>query len=320
MIRSLVICGSVLTACPGLASDASVVFGLPSGQPPLSERTSALDSYDLPIGPFADGQIPVRQLEGRIMRWSWQLGADDLTTLQILDPLRKKAKDMGFQIVFECNQRICGGFDFRFGTEVIPAPDMAVDIGDYRFLSAVRDEGEALSLLVSRSGQIGYVQAIQVIPKGVEQGTGFPAEPKPDDPNQPNAAGELETNDVPDLLSTLERHGRGVLRDLEFATGSSSLGPGPYPSLEALAGLLRDNRRYRLALVGHTDTVGSLKDNISLSRQRAEAVRQRLLERYSIDADRIEADGVGYLAPLVSNATPAGREQNRRVEAVLLPR
>ena len=72
-------------------------------------------------------------------------------------------------------------------------------------------------------------------------------------------------------------------------------------------------------LVGHTDTVGSLDANIALSRRRAEAVRARLVEAHGVDGARIDARGVGYLAPAVANDSDEGREANRRVEAVLLP-
>ncbi|MEM9127449.1 MAG: OmpA family protein, partial [Pseudomonadota bacterium] len=89
-------------------------------------------------------------------------------------------------------------------------------------------------------------------------------------------------------------------------------------SLTLLSRFLADNPDTRLALVGHTDDTGALQANISISTRRAQAVRARLIEAHGVAADRIEAQGVGYLAPLTSNATPEGRDLNRRVEAVLL--
>ena len=75
-----------------------------------------------------------------------------------------------------------------------------------------------------------------------------------------------------------------------------------------------------MVLVGHTDSVGLLEPNIALSRSRAESVRQRLINQYGVPEDRIDAHGMGYLAPIATNLTAQGREANRRVEAVLLPR
>ena len=57
----------------------------------------------------------------------------------------------------------------------------------------------------------------------------------------------------------------------------------------------------------------------ALSRQRAEAAERYLVQRHGIDPSRLSAEGAGYLAPVASNLTAEGREQNRRVEVVLLP-
>ena len=109
-----------------------------------------------------------------------------------------------------------------------------------------------------------------------------------------------------------------ILSDLEFETGTSGLSAGPYPSLERLARLLTERSDLRLVLVGHTDAVGALEPNIALSRARAQSVRQRLIATYGVDANLIDAQGMGYLSPVASNLTAEGREKNRRVEAVLL--
>ncbi len=71
-------------------------------------------------------------------------------------------------------------------------------------------------------------------------------------------------------------------------------------------------------LVGHTDNSGDLDKNIELSKKRAESVQTRLSDTYGVPIAQIQARGVGYHAPLGSNADPAGRDANRRVEVVLL--
>jgi len=76
----------------------------------------------------------------------------------------------------------------------------------------------------------------------------------------------------------------------------------------------------RILIVGHTDTVGNLEDNIALSQRRAEAVKEALVENYDIDPDRVQVVGAGYMAPIASNLTALGREKNRRVEVVLTSR
>ena len=116
----------------------------------------------------------------------------------------------------------------------------------------------------------------------------------------------------------LDEVGHMVLDDLSFDTGSSTLSEGPFPSLEALAEFLKEDSSRRIVLVGHTDTLGSLDANIRLSQRRAASVRARLISAYGIKQSQMDARGAGYLAPVTSNATEAGRNRNRRVEVVLL--
>jgi OOP family OmpA-OmpF porin len=111
--------------------------------------------------------------------------------------------------------------------------------------------------------------------------------------------------------------GRAVLDDLSFVPGSSDLADGPYASLETLAAFLRANPNLKIALVGHTDSAGSLEGNISLSKRRASAVRELLINDFDIPSSQLAAEGMGYLSPVDSNLTETGRDANRRVEAIV---
>ncbi|MFC3612425.1 OmpA family protein [Lutimaribacter marinistellae] len=280
---------------------------MPEGARLLSERISPLESYNLPVEAFDGETVPSRRFEGRVERFTWRLQAGSATTLQILSPLRERLAAQGWDVVLDCAARACGGFDFRFSTEVVPAPDMYVAIRDYRFLSATRT-GEALSLLISRDVPDIYIQMIHVLPVDT-----LPSQPLA--PSRPRAA-EAEQSEL--LAGGFENTGRLVLEDLEFRTGADELGEGPFPSLSVLTEMLALNPDLYVVLVGHTDTVGDLDDNIALSQRRAEAVRNRLVETYGAAADRITARGVGYLAPRATNASDEGRRANRRVEAVVI--
>ena len=72
----------------------------------------------------------------------------------------------------------------------------------------------------------------------------------------------------------------------------------------------------RLFIVGHTDNVGLLEFNLSLSQRRADAVVNILLSEYGVDNKRLHSAGIGPLSPVASNKTEAGRAKNRRVELV----
>jgi len=125
--------------------------------------------------------------------------------------------------------------------------------------------------------------------------------------------------DLPsDFGKQLEIAGHVILSDLVFDTGSAELGEGPFDSLAKLADYLRANPTRRIALVGHTDAVGGLDGNIALSKRRAASVRARMTNTLGVPEAQLVAEGVGFLAPVANNLSGAGREANRRVEAVLI--
>jgi len=68
---------------------------------------------------------------------------------------------------------------------------------------------------------------------------------------------------------------------------------------------------------GHTDNVGDADYNLKLSQRRAEAVVNYLVDNYGIDRARLTAKGYGLTRPVADNATDAGRQKNRRVEAII---
>jgi len=118
------------------------------------------------------------------------------------------------------------------------------------------------------------------------------------------------------LLERLEQFGSAVLQDVQFDTGSSQLTAENYETLISLSEYLQANPERTIALVGHTDAEGTLEGNVALSRKRAQAARAWLIAR-GISGTQVEADGVGYLAPIASNLTEEGRTKNRRVEVIL---
>lgn len=303
----------LMTAAPALAD-----LSLPAGAQALAQRDTPLGTYALPVGPAAADGVPVRTLEGRILRRTWKIQGGS-TVLQILAPLREQLLDDGYEAVFQCETRLCGGFDFRFGIEVVPAPDMAVNIGNYHFLSMVKGDG-ALSLLVSRSGSMNYLQLIEVTPEEtppVETVQPVGADPVP----APAVDKSQEAGSAPRALKEqLLSEGHAILGDLDFGSGAIALGQESYGSLTALAAFLAEHPEYSVVVVGHTDTVGGLEDNTRLSQRRAQAVKDHLVQNAGVADERIAVEGAGYLAPIASNLTAEGREANRRVEVVLLPR
>ncbi|HSO81438.1 OmpA family protein [Thiocapsa sp.] len=111
---------------------------------------------------------------------------------------------------------------------------------------------------------------------------------------------------------------RGVLleladTELRFQPAMATLTTGDLPSLDRIAALLDAYPDLGIRIEGHTDSLGDAAANLALSQQRAEAVKQALIER-GVEPERLTAEGLGPERPIADNDTPAGRAQNRRVE------
>ena len=106
--------------------------------------------------------------------------------------------------------------------------------------------------------------------------------------------------------------------DVTFDTNSAVVKPGLYPEINRVAGVLKQYPETVVRVEGHTDSVGSEEYNMNLSYQRANAVRNLLVQQ-GIAANRIEVVGFGESMPIATNDTEAGRQMNRRVEIKIAP-
>lgn len=104
-----------------------------------------------------------------------------------------------------------------------------------------------------------------------------------------------------------------VLENVFFETASAALRVNSKAELDKLKEFLEENPTVNIQLNGHTDNVGKEEDNLLLSQQRAEAVRQYLIDN-GISGNRISAKGFGESKPIQTNETAAGRAKNRRTE------
>jgi outer membrane protein OmpA-like peptidoglycan-associated protein len=120
------------------------------------------------------------------------------------------------------------------------------------------------------------------------------------------------------ILETRET-ARGLIvnvSDVLFDTGSATLKPGAREKLARVAGILASHPDLKIEIEGHTDSVGSDDYNQRLSERRAESVRAYLVQQ-RIPPTAVDAEGFGESRPVATNDTPAGRQQNRRVELVV---
>lgn len=87
--------------------------------------------------------------------------------------------------------------------------------------------------------------------------------------------------------------------------------------LDEVALQMKQDPDLRATVVGHADNRGSASTNERLSRERADAVREYLVDRHGIDPARITTSGVGSSQPIADNDTADGRAENRRAVIVL---
>ncbi|MGB0797996.1 MAG: OmpA family protein [Planktomarina sp.] len=279
---------------------AALTLELPGAPEITAQETAAVGVLNVPTAAWNGTQVPGIKIPGALTQAAYQSDTvfrPDRIAASILPQLQ----DQGYELTLMCADTQCGGYDFRFALPVLAPPGMYVDIGNFVFIAARKGDDTAAWVLISNSLAQSHVQITTVAP-----------------PGEATVATSVVEQPVPqDLAQSLDAYGHFILADLTFQTGSSQLDGTRFASLQQLADYLSANPKRTIALVGHTDAVGSLAGNIALSKRRATAVRTLLLQTYGVADDRVAAEGMGYLSPVTTNTTDTGRKQNRRVEVIV---
>lgn len=165
--------------------------------------------------------------------------------------------------------------------------------------------------------EVKYVDIPQFIPEGnVLQGLKFNLQNFKDGKerlfiqNMKIAEGGL------DLRRTLMTDGRVSTNGILFDSGSANIQPRSLGIIMQISQVLKQDENMKLNIVGHTDADGSDEANLKLSKDRAQAVKNALVDIYKISASRLQTDGKGEAVPVGDNSTAAGKAQNRRVEFI----
>jgi outer membrane protein OmpA-like peptidoglycan-associated protein len=123
---------------------------------------------------------------------------------------------------------------------------------------------------------------------------------------------------APDTRNKLITEGKLVTRGILFDVNSDVIKPSSYGVLKEIATTLKENPTVTIKIVGHTDSDGEATSNLTLSQNRALAVKNFLTSEFKIAETRMQTDGKGESVPSDSNKTSIGKANNRRVEFIKL--
>jgi outer membrane protein OmpA-like peptidoglycan-associated protein len=126
----------------------------------------------------------------------------------------------------------------------------------------------------------------------------------------------MEQNIVINLDEAIERDGKAAIYGILFDVGKSDIKPESAEALKQITDYLTANPAVKIIVVGHTDNTGTYAGNLTLSKDRAESIKNYLINTSKIAALRLMSEGVGPLCPVTTNNTEDGRKLNRRVEIV----
>ena len=176
-------------------------------------------------------------------------------------------------------------------------PQMWIDGFNYRSYAGRKQEGGRetfASVLVTKNNDDIYAQLVVAVLGAIEN----------------------KMVDAGAMAKGLRETGHIALYGIYFDTDKAVVKPESRPTLEEIAKLLRAQPQLNVVIVGRTDNQGTYDYNMDLSRRRAEAVAAELAKSHKIAPTRLRTAGVGFLAPVGSNASDDGRALNRRVELV----
>ena len=254
-----------------------------------------------------DGTIRLRLPEAPALPEYWTFEFDFFGTEPMSSALVVKGMAKGDHVVWEATYPHGLSMFFRSGdfSSDTPLEGITTPEGRHHVMLMARGKGlkvymdqQRLVNLPEVSDQFGPVAALDI---RLWAGT---------QPRITNVRFAEGCKPAPDLLA----QGKLVTYGIRFATGSDVVLPESAPVLRQVAAWLTANPAAKLTITGHTDNVGTAASNLDLSKRRAASVARVLTEQFSVQPDRLAAQGKGDTQALADNAKPEGRAMNRRVE------
>jgi OmpA-OmpF porin, OOP family len=272
------------------------------GSEVLDYKFSEFDEFQLPLGKIIDENAfeKVQRLEGKVTKFKYST-PENRSSLEVFRSYQDALQRGGFQILFQCSDADCrAAKSFQGGYRGSAAGIWCFNCEQpMRYLAAKlpRPAGDVyVSLVVEKDRYEGGTWVTIVEVKPMQTG--------------------MVTVGAKEMAEDISKTGHASIYGIYFDTDKSVIKPESKQAIDEIAKLLKAQPSLRLHVVGHTDNVGALPHNMTLSKQRAGAVVNALVTNYQIAASRLIANGVGPLAPVASNDAEDGRAKNRRVELV----
>lgn len=285
-----------------------------------------LDQVQFPLGTDIDYNTAAfkkaETVEGELTRIVY-LSPPGKSPIEVFRNYEQALKGAGLKVRFSCSPPNCrdmnghwmggparkqivypeGFFRAPNGAQIANWPDVISNLDGYGLYGTLSSGG--------REVHIAVYSAVAAKPESNATATVVDiAEPKA------MQTGQI-TVDANAMSKGLASEGKIAIYGLYFDTGKAAIKPESKAQLDQMAKLLTEQPGLNVFIVGHTDNVGSFEANVTLSRQRAESVRDALVTTYRVPAARITPYGVASVSPVASNRDETGRSKNRRVELVI---
>lgn len=256
------------------------------------------ETVKIPFAINAAEKTPL-QLTGDLTKHIYTI--ENVSTLKVYENYKSALSSAGFNFISQCELAQCGSDEqaSNLGDQVSLSNDVYNWYRKPYYLLAKKSAPTGnvfIALFIGGYESQVAVQQIILQEKSVQ--TGLVAV---------NAEG---------LKQQIDADGKALIYGIYFDTGKSAVKAESKPTLDVIAELLKRNPDLLLYVVGHTDDTGDGAANVTLSRQRADAVVAALANDYQVAANRLQAQGVGPYAPAGNNISDAGKQKNRRVELV----
>jgi outer membrane protein OmpA-like peptidoglycan-associated protein len=276
-----------------------------------AQTRQGFDRYVFPLGPADKSETRFQQqqeIEGKVTKTLYEAPAGS-SPLAVFRSYQVALQQAGFATMYTCATKQCSPDGrIQYAIKSTRPADYIRDLGGRSFddedayLLAAHESRKDVYAVVYVTHTYGDATHVVYLTDVIE--------------TKPLASGLVAVVDAKTMADDIGKVGHVALYGIHFDTGKATLKPESSAALEEIAKLLKMDPALKLHVVGHTDNVGTLAANMTLSKQRADAAVGALATEYHIASGRLIGNGVGPLAPVASNSSEDGRAKNRRVELV----